>query len=192
MLPRTLFFALVVVSFLAAPAATLAAQQIVIVRPPANGKTASGGFGGFSATPISPTAVLQSYMEAADSGATVGFALAIRGPAGWYNTRTRFGEISADSLQAGVVGQWWQVGERHYQLLYNGAQQTLALFDAVVDLRRSRVVLVTVSSDPGVKTTVVSGLPVVVSMSEPSSFSDIFLPRAPEVRAFAGIVARGP
>lgn len=176
----------------AAPAATVRAQQTVVVLPPASGAAAGRGFSGFGATPISATAVLQHYMEGTDSGATLGFALAIRGPARWYDARTRFGDIPADSLPPGAVGQWWQVGERRYRVVYDRPRQTLALFDTTVDLRRSRVVLVTVPPDVGEPATVVSGRPVAVTMPEPASFAALFLPLAPEVRAFAGIGAPAP
>lgn len=48
------------------------------------------GFEGFAATPISRTAVLQSSMQSVDSGAVLGFALAIIGPADWYSGSTRY------------------------------------------------------------------------------------------------------
>lgn len=179
--------ALLIAGLLVTSPAALVAQHLVITLPPANGGPSTGSFSGFGATPISPTAVLQSYMDAAERGATLGYAVVIRGPARWYNTRTSYGEIASDSLPPDAVGQWWRVGERSYEIVYDRARQTLTLFDTVVDLRQSRVVLVTVPAELDGKATVVSGQPVAVTMGEPTSFSDLFLPRAPEVRAFAGL-----
>ena len=169
------------------PFAPGVAQQVVVRLPPAKGTPAGRGFSGFGATPISASAVLHSWMDASDSGAVLGFAVAIRGPEGWYNARTRFDYIPSDSLPAGVVGQWWEVGERRYRLVYDRARMTLALFDTTVNLLRSRVVLVTLGAEPSAKARVERGAPVELTMSEPTSFSAVFLPRAPEVRAFAGL-----
>jgi hypothetical protein len=177
----------IVSASLVIPFAPAVAQKAVIVLPPARGAPAGRGFSGFGATPISATAVLQSRMDASDSGAVLGFAVAIRGPDGWYNVRTRFGEMPSDSLSAGVVGQWWEVGERRYRLVYDRARMTLAVFDTTVSLLRSRVVLVTLGAEPTAKARVESGAPVELTMSQPASFSALFLPRAPEVRAFAGL-----
>ncbi|HEY0972224.1 MAG TPA: hypothetical protein VGE02_14745 [Gemmatimonadales bacterium] len=177
------------VLLMAALPAELRAQQTVIVLPPDGGAPAGRGFDGFGATPISPTAVLHSRMDAADSGAVLGFAVAIRGPEGWYRHGTRFGELPSDSLPPGVVGQWWQVGERRYTLVYDPQRLTLTVFGTTVDLRSSRVVLVTVDADRTAPVTVVSGHPVAFSMSQPESFADRFLPLAPEVRSFAGLTS---
>ena len=159
----------------------------VIVLPPADGTPAGRGFGGFSAAPISPTTVLQSHMDASDSGAVLGFVVAIRGPVGWYNTHTEFGEVPADSLPAHVVGQWWRVGARHYRVIYDPARMTLTTFDTTVDLRRSRVVLVTLGTDPASASVVESGSPISFAMATPAPMRVLFLPLAPEVRAFAGL-----
>jgi hypothetical protein len=159
----------------------------VIVLPPAHGARAGRGFSGFGASPISATTVLHDRMDATDSGAVLGFALAIRGPAGWYNAHTAFGTIPADSLPPGTVGQAWQVGARRYRLVYDSARMTLTAFDTTIDLRRSRVVLVTVSSDSTARAVVESGNPIVFTMARPDSFAALFLPLASEVRLFAGL-----
>jgi hypothetical protein len=185
-------FAVAIALLVCARTAHLGAQEVVIVLPPRHGDSAGRGFDGFGATPISATAVLHSYMDATDSGATLGFALVIRGPAGWYNARTHFGELPADSLPPGTVGQSWQVGERRYRFVYDRMRQTLALFDTTVDLSHSRVVLVTVPSEASGLATVSSGAPVTLTMDRPTSFATLFLPRAPEVRTFAGLLPPAP
>ena len=145
------------------------------------------GFAGFAATPISGTAVLQSYMQSVDSGAVLGFALAIRGPVDWYSGSTRYGEIAKDSMPPGVVGQWWEVGPYRYRVLYDLRRKSLTLFGSTVDLTSSRVVLVTLTADPQAAAVVRLGKAVELYMPEPDSFSNLFLPRSAEVRAFAGL-----
>jgi hypothetical protein len=170
---------------LAVPVWTVGGQ--VIVLPPGNGMPAGRGFSGFSAAPISPTTVLQSHLDASDSGAVLGFIVAIRGPVGWYNTHTEFGELPADSLPAHTAGQWWRVGARRYRFIYDPAQMTLTAFDTIVDLRRSRVVLVTLATDPASAAIVESGSPISFAMAQPAPVPALFLPLAPEVRTFAGL-----
>jgi hypothetical protein len=179
-LTRRLLFAATIVCL--AWSNIVSAQRVVISQG-----VGGGGFEGFSAAPISRTAVLQSYMQAVDSGAVLGFALAIRGPVDWYNQRTSFGEIAADSLPSGIVGQWWEVGPYRYRILYDQRRKSLSLFGTSVDLTDSRVVLVTLSTDPEAAAIVRTGKAVDLYMAEPDSFSDRFLPKAAEVRAFAGM-----
>ena len=188
MVRRTMSIVLAVLLVLALPA-RLRAQQTVIVLPPDGGAPAGRGFEGFGATPISPTAVLHSRMDAADDGAVLGFAVAIRGPEGWYRQDTRFGDLPSDSLPPAVVGQWWQVGERRYTLVYDPQRLTLTVFDTTVDLRSSRVVLITLDAERTDPVTIAGGLPVDFSMSHPESFAARFLPLAPEVRRFAGLAS---
>jgi hypothetical protein len=187
MSPRTRLVAAVLAG---APAGLpgVAAAQVIVLPAPA-GAPAGRGFSGFGARPIPPTAVLHSRGDPTDSGATLGFAVAIRGTPGWYHAPTHFGELPPDSLAPGAVGQWWAVGGRRYRFVYDPARLTLALFDTTVDLRRSRVVLVTVSPEAAGRASVRAGRPVAITMERPAAFADVFLPGAPEVRAFAGLAA---
>src|SRR5690348_1976814 len=104
MRPRTLITS----ALLATVAMTSAAAQVFVIG---SGKPMPGhGFSGFGSAPISGTTVLHDRMDSADSGATLGFALAIRGMSGWYNAHVSFSNLPADSLAAGEVGQRWIVG----------------------------------------------------------------------------------
>ena len=166
--------------------ASAAAQGVVIVLP-GDKNSSSHGFSGFGSAPISNTAVLHSRMDRADSGATLGFAIVIRGTSGWYNARTQFSDLTSDSLAAGEVGQRWAVGRWQYQFVYNPQQKTLAVFDTTVSLDKSRIVFVTLPSAPDAKPTVTLGAPVPLTLSQPTAVAPRLLESAPEIRSFAGL-----
>ena len=175
---------LVIAAFLLALGTTTsAAAQVIVVGANKPGH----GFSGFGSAPISNTAVLHSYMDSADSGATLGFAVAIRGTNGWYNAHTQISNLVSDSLAAGEVGQRWAVGPVHYQFIYNATRKTLVVFDTTLSLETSRVVLVSLPSQPGARPTVTLGQPITVTMPEPALAAPIILQHAPEIRAFAGL-----
>lgn len=167
--------------------ASLPGQETIVVLPPANGAAPGMGFSGFGSAPISPTAVLHSYMQSSDSGAVLGFAAAIRGPQGWYDTRVAFGEMGTDSLPPGAVGQWWRVGAMSYRFVYDPAKRMLAVLDTLVDLSESRVVLITLPAVGGGKPTIQLGEPVDLAMRRPEPIAPRFLAVAPQVRVFADV-----
>lgn len=179
-----IWYLLLALSVLGFPA-LVQGQEAVIVLPPANGAAPGMGFSGFGSAPISPTAVLHSYMQSSDSGAVLGFAAAIRGPQGWYDTGVGFGEMGPDSLPAGAVGQWWRVGPVAYRFVYDPAKRTLAVFDTLVNLSESRVVLITLPEAAGGKPTIQLGEPVELAMRRPEPFAPRFLAVATQVRTFA-------
>lgn len=168
-----------------AVAAALAAAPAEAQDAPPPGRP----FGGSIATPVSPTAVLQARLEPApDSGAVLGYAVVIRGPAGWYRRPTRWNPLPPDSVEAdgGVIGEAWEVGERRYSLRYDPAAQRLTLFGRTMDLGASRVVFVTLGEDPADPTTVEQGPPTDFRLAAPP-FAPAFLQAFPEARAFAGL-----
>lgn len=185
MAPRAWIPLVVAFALAAVPAA---AQDVTITVAPTDsppGRT----LGGSVATPISPTAVLQARLEPApDSGAVLGYAVVIRGPAGWYRRPTRWYPLPPDSAGAeiGVTGEVWEVGERRYTLRYHPAQQRLTLFGRTVDLGASPVVFVTLGENAADPATVEQGPAVAFRLEEPP-FAPAFLQAVPEARAFAGI-----
>ena len=164
----------------------LPAQGAVVVLP-GRGHSDERGFSGFASAPISATTVLHSYMESADSGAVLGFVVALRGTPQWYNVRVQFHTMLKDSLPPDAIGQSWTVGSWTYRLIYSAAHKTLTVFDTTLTLDSSRVVLISLPARPVERPHFQVGAPVALSMREPADFAPLFLPKAADVRSFAGI-----
>lgn len=164
----------------------LPAQGAVVVLP-ARGHADGRGFSGFASTPISATTVVHSYMESADSGAVLGFAVALRGTPQWYNVHVQFHTMPKDSLPPDAIGQSWTVGSWTYRLVYSAAHKTLTVFDTTISLGSSRVILISLPTHADERPHFQVGAPVMLSMREPADFAPLFLPKAADVRSFAGI-----
>jgi hypothetical protein len=146
----------------------------------------TGSFDYRGAAPISPTSVIQLYFAKADSGARLGYAVVIRGPRWWYNAKTSMSALPAERIPAGGIAEQWQVGERRYEVVFDPQRSTLALFDTVVDLRESPVVLVTLSDTVGGKATVQRGAPSRMLLTREMENPVLqFVRSAPDVQAFA-------
>jgi hypothetical protein len=167
-------------------ARVLPAQGVVVVLP-GRGHSGDRGFSGFASAPISATTVLHSYMESADSGAVLGFAVALRGTPQWYNVHVQFHTMLKDSLPPEATGQSWTVGSWTYRLIYSAARKTLTVFDTTITLDSSRVVLISLPARADERPRFQVGAPVSLSMREPADFAPLFLPKAGDVRSFAGI-----
>jgi hypothetical protein len=126
-------------------------------------------------------------MESADSGAVLGFAVAIRGEPQWYNVHVQFHTLPKDSLPVDAIGQDWTVGAWAYRLIYSAARRTLTVFDTTITLDSSRVVLISLPSRLDQRPSFRIGAPVTVSMREPTAFAPLFLPKSQDVRSFAGL-----
>ena len=141
-----------------------------------------------AATPISPTSVIQMYFGKVDSGAMLAYAVVIRGPAGWYNAKSRVTSLPAARVPAGGIGEHWQVGERRYEVLFDPSLSTLSLFDTTVSLTNTKVVLVTLPPAPNGKAEVRGGVATDLFITrENRNVVMDFLRKAMDVRAFASI-----
>jgi hypothetical protein len=161
-----------------------AAQDLTIIigKPPADG---ARGFGGSGATPISPTTVIQFLLEPRDSGgAQLAYALAIRGQPGWYNQHTTW--KLTDSVP-GYETTNWDVGTVHYAVAYSQKDHRLRAFGKEIDLGRGNLVLVTLGTQGAADATVAAERHVRFVMFDPGGFVAAFLPRVPDLAAFAGL-----
>lgn len=141
-----------------------------------------------SVSPISPTAVLHAKLvPAVDFGATLAFAVAIRGPSGWYNQQTNMHRIPADSVPVGVDAEVWRVGDRQYDIRYDSARTTLTVLGRSFDLRKGRLVLVTLGATPSDSAIVLQAQLQGYRHPRPEPFPPRFLSAVPELRVFAGL-----
>ena len=148
----------------------------------------SAPFGGMSDSPISTTTVLHARLAPAnDFGAILVYAIAVRGPPGWYNHPTSERAIPADSLPAGTTGERWHVGDRVYQFCYNRTDSAVTVLGRSFDLRAGRLLLLTLGPTASDSATA-SQVPLLVyRLPHPEVFAPGFVRAVQELRAFAGI-----
>lgn len=164
-------------------ASSASAQDLTIIIGKPSGD--ARGFGGSGASPISPTTVIQFLLEPRDSGGgQLAYALAIRGEPGWYNQRTTWN--ASDSVP-GFETTNWDVGAVHYAVAYSRTEQQLRTFGNAIDLAHANLVLVTLGSHGAADAVVSADRHISFVMFEPGGFVGHFLPRVPELAAFAGL-----
>lgn len=179
----TLIAAIVAVA-LTAPRAH--AQDVIVDL---SGSSRSFDFQG--AMPISPTTVIQMYFTRADSGATLAYALVVRGPTGWYNAKTHVERLPKERVAPRGVGEHWQVGARGYDVLFDPGAVTLSVFDSTVSLAASKTVLVTLPDDVGGKVRIESGAATDLFITRADRQPIVaFLRKAVDVQAFAGVAPK--
>ena len=81
----------------------------------------------------------------------------------------------------------WNVGPVRYAVSYNQKGHRLRTFGKEVDLANGNLVLVTLGSQGVVDATVSADRHISFVMFEPGGFVGHFLPRVPELAAFAGL-----
>jgi hypothetical protein len=144
--------------------------------------------GNFSVAPISASAVFHGSVVEDESGATqLEFALIIRGPAQWWNGRTKTSFTRPDSVSPQVQWESWAVGPWSYSIGYDPQGRTLEVFGRRVPLATSRVVLVTMGATPSDSVVVELGEPVEFVRRPDVSVAGSFLWVAPQARSFAGV-----